>query len=460
MLILYSMIIVLIFSVFSILILNEYKTSQIKNAEIRLFQTANIVADTYKQNRDDIIFASMMLKNYANQADARILILDTNKKVIMDNFYSYVDETIDNKEIRNSLTGQSSSSIYTLEGRDILQISVPITLNRFGDVDIIGVVLISSDLELINENVKVLREHMFKAAISVLLISFLLTVVVTNNLTSPLRKLTLGVERISAGDLGYQIEMKSKDEIGKLIETFNNMSSTLSSIEKNRKNFINSISHELKTPLTSIKVLIESLALGNYQIDTYKEYLEDIYKETERMEKLVNYLMKAIKLEDSVLLLKEENLGCILKDVVSLIKPYANKNKVSISLNNVDRVIVKCDKDKVKEIMFNLIDNAIKYRDKNKKNCYVKISLYKDIDKATLSIEDNGIGIDEENLQDIFKRGFRVLEEPMSNNLAAKGYGIGLAIVKNFIDKHGWHISVDSNLKKGTIFTIDIPLNS
>jgi len=124
-----------------------------------------------------------------------------------------------------------------------------------------------------------------------------ITVIATNNVTSSLRELTLAVEKISSGNLGYQIEKKSKDEVGNLIETFNNMSQTLKNIEKNRKNFINSISHELKTPLTSIRVLIESLSMGNHPIDTYKEYLEDIYGETERMERLVNYLMKSIKLE-------------------------------------------------------------------------------------------------------------------------------------------------------------------
>ncbi len=460
MLILYSLIIVVAFSIFSISILNNYKTTQIKNMQIRLFQTANIVADTYKQNMDNIIFSRMILKNYAEQANARILILDTNKKVILDSYYNYIDQTIDNEEIRNSLTGGSSSSIYTLQDREVLQIAVPITLNTGENTRIIGAVLISSDLEPINENVDSLRDHISKIAILVLLISLALTVIATNNVTSSLRELTLAVEKISSGNLGYQIEKKSKDEIGNLIETFNNMSQTLKNIEKNRKNFINSISHELKTPLTSIKVLIESLSMGNHPIDTYKEYLEDIYGETERMERLVNYLMKSIKLEDSVLNLKEENLGTLLMDIVNLIKPYADKNKVSIILTHADDIIVKCDKDKVKEVIFNLIDNAIKYRDENKKHNYVKVSLKKDISKGVLTVEDNGIGINKENLQDIFKSGFRVLDGTLSNENMAKGFGIGLAIAKSFIDKHGWNISVDSTLGKGTTFTIDIPIES
>ena len=249
MFILYSMIIILIFSVFSILILNNYKTTQIKNLQIRLFQTANIVADTYKQNRDDVIFTRTMLKNYANQANARILILDSNKKVLIDSYHNYVDQTINSQEVKSSLKGESASRVYTLGDSEILQLSVPITLNQGGDVNIIGAVLISFDLNSINENVKNLRDDIIKIAASGILISLFLTLIVTNNLTSPLRELTLGVEKISSGNLGYQVEKKSNDEIGKLIDTFNKMSSTLSNIEKNRKNFINTISHELKVSI-------------------------------------------------------------------------------------------------------------------------------------------------------------------------------------------------------------------
>lgn len=456
MLILYSLIIILIFSVFSILILNNYKAAQIKNNEIRLFQTANIVADIYKQNIDDIIFARMMLKSYSNYANARILIVDSNKKVLLDSYYSYVDKSIDNEEIRSSLQGQSSSNIYTLDSKEVLQLAVPITSNN----NIIGSVLISSDLVAINENVNHLKEYILKIAISGLFISLVLTAIVTNNLTNPLRELTLGVEKITSGNLGYQVNKKSKDEIGSLVENFNKMSSTLSNIEKNRKNFINSISHELKTPLTSIKVLIESLSMGNRDIDTYKEYLKDIYGETERMEKLVNYLMKSIKLEDSILMLREENLEELLEETINIIKPYADKNNVSLNFSYKDSVTVTCDKDKIKEVIFNLIDNAIKYKDVNKKENYVKIFLDKTIDKAILTIEDNGIGIEKDKLEDVFKRGFRVLEGPTRDNMQIHGYGIGLAIVKILIDKHGWHIYVKSSLDVGTTFTIEIPLSS
>lgn len=458
MLIIYSLIILLTFSAFSIIMLSNYKNSQVRNTEIRLFQTANIVADTYKGNRDEMIFTRMMVRSYGMQANARILVVDSNREVLIDNYNDYIGNKIDNIEIRNSLEGKSSSNLYKLENKEVLQLSVPVILNEFGEDKIIGAILISYDMALIKDNVAQLQKDMIKIGSIGLLMSLLLTIFASHNLTKPLRDLTIGVEKISEGELGYIVESKTKDEVGKLIDTFNNMSSTLSRIEKNRRNYINSISHELKTPLTSIKVLIESLSLGNRDVDTYKEYLQDIHEETERMERLVNYLMKSLKLEESVLNVREEDLSQILKEIVKLIIPYADRNQVCINFTCAENIKVKCDKDKVKEMVFNLLDNSIKYKDPSKEKSLVYISLEKRNSVALLTVEDNGVGIDEKKLDDIFNRGFRVLEGQSHGDSKVEGYGIGLAVVKSIIDKHGWNISVKSTLNEGSIFKIQIPI--
>ncbi len=458
MLVIYSLIIIFAFLAFSILILNNYKNTQIRNTEIGLFQTANIVADTYKGNLEDIIFARIMVKSYGKQANSRILVVNSNKEVLIDNYNSYIGKTINNKEVKSSLEGKSKSGLYTIDDKEILQLSVPIILNDGIDNRIIGAVLISSSLEPLNQDIDELKGNIFKVAISALGISLVLTIIAANNMTKPLRGLSYGVKRISLGDLGYEVKSKTKGEIGMLIQAFNNMSSRLSKIEKNRKTFINSISHELKTPITSMKVLIESLSIGENDIEIYKEYLVDIYGEVDRMEGLVNYLMNSIRLEDIILNIKREDLGAILEDTVKLIEPYAGKNGVKIILNNMNNIMIKCDKDRVKEAFFNIIDNAIKYRDKGKKNNYVLITLEKLKDKTLITIEDNGLGIEKEDLPNIFQGGFRVLDGNIGQNFNIEGYGIGLAIVKNIIDKHGWKISVESSLNEGSLFTITIPL--
>jgi signal transduction histidine kinase len=458
MLVIYSLIIIFAFLAFSILILNNYKNTQIRNTEIGLFQTANIVADTYKGNLEDIIFARIMVKSYGKQANSRILVVNSNKEVLIDNYNSYIGKTINNKEVKSSLEGKSKSGLYTIDDKEILQLSVPIILNDGIDNRIIGAVLISSSLEPLNQDIDELKGNIFKVAISALGISLVLTIIAANNMTKPLRGLSYGVKRISLGDLGYEVKSKTKGEIGMLIQAFNNMSSRLSKIEKNRKTFINSISHELKTPITSMKVLIESLSIGENDIEIYKEYLVDIYGEVDRMEGLVNYLMNSIRLEDIILNIKREDLGAILEDTVKLIEPYAAKSGVEIILNNMNNIMIKCDKDRVKEAFFNIIDNAIKYRDKGKKNNYVLITLEKLKDKTLITIEDNGLGIEKEDLPNIFQGGFRVLDGNIGQNFNIEGYGIGLAIVKNIIDKHGWKISVESSLNEGSLFTITIPL--
>lgn len=451
MLIIYSLIAILSFSLIGTVLLDNYKTKRINNQEVRLFQTANIVADTYKANMEDIIFARTMVKSYAKQADARILVTNAQKKVLIDSYNAYLGKTINNKEIKASLNGKPASEIYEVGEKEVLQLSVPITINDGLETKITGVVLISASMNVISQDMDELKDDILKISFISLIIAIILILIAANSITKPLRDLTYGVDKISSGALGYQIKNETSGEFGQLINTFNEMSLKLSNIEKNRKKFINNISHELRTPLTSIKALTESLSIGNTDIDTYKEYIIDIHGEAERMEKMVDYLMGSIKLEDITLDIKEEDLGKLLKDSIKLITPYAEKNGVNLTLNIVNKALVKCDYNKIKEVILNLIDNAIKYKDDNKNVNKIFVNLINDEDKYLITIEDNGLGIKEEDLYYIFDRGFRI------KNNTNYGHGIGLAIVKNIIDKHKWNISVESSPNIGSIFTIIIP---
>ena len=458
MLIIFSIILILTFLIFGRVILDKYKTTRIKSEEIRLFQTANIVADTYKGNMEDLVFARIMVKSYGKQANARILVVDSNREVLIDNYNTYIGKTLNNQEIISSIKGQSKSGLYKIEDKEVLQLSVPSALNIGYETKIIGGVLISASLEQINEDIEDLRENMLKISIIALTLALILTALVANRITKPLRNLSRGVEEIALGHLGYEVKGSRGGEVGQLIKTFNQMSHKLKAIEENRKKFINSISHELKTPLTSIKVLIESLSIGNNSIETYREYLKDIYGEVERMENLVDYLMTSIKLEDITLNIKKEDICQILEDTVKIISPYAEKYGVRLSLNSCQGIYVKCDKDRVKEVFINLIDNAIKYRDEGKDYNYCSISINTTGKSIRITVEDNGLGIPEKDMDSIFEGGFRVLEGDIKLGKGVKGYGIGLAVVKSIIDKHKWNIYLDSSLGVGSTFTIEIPL--
>lgn len=458
MIIIYSLIIILTLVGVSWLVLGNYRDSRIKNEEIRLFKTANIVGDSYKGNMEDLVFAKFMVSNYGSQANARVLIVDSNKKVLIDNYNSYTGKKLDNDEIKSSLKGKAKSGLYQMEDREVLQLSVPITMHTGLENKVVGAVLLSASMDFVNADMVNLKNNILKISALGLFISLLVMLVVTNNMTRPLNKLIQGVEKIIAGDLGYQVEDKREGEIGLLVNSFNHMSHKLNSIESNRKKVINNISHELKTPLTSIRTLIESLSFGEDSKKVYEEYLQDIYKETKRMEDLVGYIMKSIKLEDITLNLADENIGEILRETVGFIQPYADKSKVEVRILEAEDLLVRCDRDKIREVFLNILDNAIKYRDGDKKVRKVEVFLKKLDTRGVLIIEDNGVGIGKDSLAKIFHRDFRVLEGDLPSFREVEGYGIGLSIVQNIIEKHNWTISVDSELGLGSKFIINIPL--
>jgi len=439
-------------------VLDTYQDIRIRNEEIRLFQTANIVADTYNRNKEDIVLINTMVKSYGKQSNSRILVLDFEKEVIVDSFNIYVGDTLDNKEIRSSLQGNTMSGVYTLEGKNVLQLSVPIISSTGNEKRIDGAVLISSLLDEAFSDVRNLQNTLLKVSILSLTIALFFTLVAANSLTKPIRSLNHAVKQLSLGHLGYRVRKQGSGEIGMLIDSFNEMSGKLRQIESNRKSFINSISHELKTPLTAIRALIDSLTIGESSIQTYKEYLEDIKQETIRMGQLVDYLLNSIKLEDISLDITVEDLEDIMEDAVKLIRPYAEKNNVSILFRKTESLIIKCDRNKIKEAILNILDNAVKYRDPGKKENFISISIKRDKSEARLIIEDNGIGIKKDDLSNIFNRGFRVLDSGIRQTSKIEGYGIGLSIVKSIIDKHNWEIIVESIYGEGSRFIIRVPL--
>lgn len=454
-----TLVLILSFSVFGYIMIHTYRNDSLEETTNRLFQVGNIIGDTYKRNLNDRLYIRNVVRNYGEQADSRILIIDAQRKVLFDNYNTLLTDTVNNQEVRSALSGQASSNIYPRDNNEIMQLSLPITYTIGNDTDIIGAVLISSSLEDLNNSLDELRDSIVRVSSISIIGAFLLTAFFAETITKNLRKLTIGVEKIFSGHLGYKVEINEKGEIGDLVDTFNHMSERLYNIEANRKSYINSISHELRTPITSINALIDSLLLGDNTIEVYDEFLKDIQSETIRMKDLVDYLMGSIKLEEISLDLKEENLSKIIQESLSIIRPYAHKYKVDIKMDIAENIFVKCDKNRVKEMMLNLLENGIKYRDHNKNNSYILVTLRSSKNTFDLKIEDNGIGISSEHGKRIFDRGFRVIGEDTLTEQKIEGYGIGLALVKNIVDKHNWIIDFNSQAGVGTVFEIKNHIN-
>lgn len=272
-------------------------------------------------------------------------------------------------------------------------------------------------------------------------------------ISRPIKKIDAAAKKIASGEETADLVVMTQDEIGQLALTFNYMKNKLSEIETMRREFIANVSHDLKTPLTSINGFIEGMIDGVIEPDEYSESFKIIKAETSRLMKLTNDILQLSKIQSGALKLSKDHLSIrnLLDDIVSSVVMGVNDKEVSIGINCSDSLKLYADKDRLKQILINLISNSIKYS-------LDKVSIIiSAIDKGKyveFKIIDNGIGIDEKNLKLIFEKFYRVDKSRYSKT---GGTGLGLSIVKNLIELHEGRIDVNSEVEKGTEITITIP---
>ncbi|GAB6100568.1 HAMP domain-containing sensor histidine kinase [Halanaerocella petrolearia] len=221
-------------------------------------------------------------------------------------------------------------------------------------------------------------------------------------------------------------------------------------LEQMRKEFVSNVSHELKTPLTSIKGYVETLLESDLDIETYNSFLKIIGDETERLEHLINDILDLSKIEAGNNLIEEEiDLVTVINDIIPVLEPKAQQKEVELQLDlPFELPKIQGNQDQLSRLMINLVDNAIKYTPSGGK---VEIRGYSENDEIVIEVEDNGIGIPKEDISRIFERFYRV-NKARSRKLG--GTGLGLSIVKHIVDQHGGEINVESELEQGTKFTV------
>lgn len=231
------------------------------------------------------------------------------------------------------------------------------------------------------------------------------------------------------------------------------MSRRLHRIDQGRTQFISDASHELKSPLASIKALIDSLLYGEDDIEVYKEYLGDMDSEIDRLSDLINSLLDLSKIQEQGINTDIYSLKDIVEETVDTLNPLANKYDLSILVDIRKCPKIICDKKLIKVALTNLIDNAIKYRDVNKPVNEVQIIGNDKKSGYELLLMDNGVGIDEDELEVVFEKFYRTDD---SRSRDTGGAGIGLSIVNRIIKLHKWKITINSKLNRGTVIKITI----
>ena len=276
-----------------------------------------------------------------------------------------------------------------------------------------------------------------------------LIIVVINRIINPIRKITIATKKVAAGDFSVKVDAKRNDEIGRLSNNFNIMVKELNSIEYLRKDFISSVSHELKTPIASIQGFAKLLKDENLSRDEKDEYINIILEETSRLSNLSSNMLKLSKFENQEIITKKEKykLDEQLRKAIIMLDSEINKKNIKIEMQ-AKPTIINEDKELLMEIWINLLNNAVKY---TKENGKIEVNIEEKEDFIEVKIKDNGIGIPKEKQDRIFEKFFQV-----EKSHSADGGGLGLAIVKRIIELINGKIKVESEEGKGTIFIVDI----
>ena len=332
---------------------------------------------------------------------------------------------------------------------DVISVAIPITTN--GEPN--GMIITHSTVSQINTVQKDLIQAIYIPFLVMLIVSFALLGIISGKIMRPIKKINSIAEEYSTGNFETKMNIKSKDEIGQLAATLEYMASELSKLDEYRKDFISNISHDFRSPLTSIKGYIEAIQDGTIPPEKQDKYLNIVIEETNRLTKLTTSLLE-LNNADSYglwLVFKEFDVVDVVKKAMRTFEGKCEAKNISLILNNhCDSTRVNADSTKIQQVIYNLLDNAIKFTP-NGKNIY--ITLTEKNDKLFVSVKDEGCGIPEESLKKVWVRFYKA---DASRGKDKQGTGLGLSITREIIKAHNENINVVSTEDVGSEFTFSL----
>ncbi len=424
----------------------------------------------YMEDMDpDLIYG--VLSSYAAEGNGRMLFIDSSGCVQADSFCVLNGTMPYSEEIESVLKGEKEADVgyhkqeltekSITKDNDYLNKESGKYWSAYYTQAIIssgqqkGVLVLCAPVQDIVDNVNQVTlwlgifSGLFAIAVS------LITFYTSNMLTLSIRKFNRAIGKMSSGDFSARVDEKEIAEFGELAKAFNMMSEKLENLDASRNQFVSDASHELKTPLASMKILSESLLTQpDAPVELYREFMGDINSEVDRLSLVINDLLTLVKTDKGTdtLIIADVELGEMIKHITGTISPLARNKHITISYEYVD-VTLKGDELRLNQVFTNIIDNAVKY---SPENTTVTVILSQNISNAIVTVSDQGIGISHEDLTRIFERFYRV---DKARSRQAGGTGLGLAIVKQIIEQHGGSIEVKSEPGQGTTFTVTLPLN-
>ncbi len=449
----YLLIIFTTMAAFGYLALLDIEQSLINERKNVLLSYANIIAEKSSPylGEQNTAYLNYLAEDFGENIGHRILIFDTASTVLGDSSGESRGQELIIPLVTASLRGESVSQTNSYpEYGDLLYLAVPVASGK----QIIGAVFISADINDISERLDQTRTRLLAAASGSAVLAFLLSLLLARIITVPIGRLTQAAKKMSEGDYGYKVAIQSRDELGLLANSFNEMSEKIEKEDEIRRQFIANASHELKSPVAALKVLVESLLIKHTESkEETLEFLKDIDGQLDRLSRLVNDLLLLSKIEKNKAYLNIEPviIGHLLAEIKESLLPLAAHKQIDLIVNANEHITWPADRDMLYRAVYNLVNNAIKYSPINKE---VLIDYTVSQEKLSILVSDQGIGIAPEHLEKVFTRFYRINQ---ARERASGGTGLGLSIVKEIINLHGGIVSVSSVPGQGSQFIIVLP---
>lgn len=452
-----------IFGVFAFITVTTFVPSMTREQLVRekaenLYSEAMLISENYASG---LYTSETSLEEVKAQLDALAIYLDSVIRIINPSGRQVLDtdnplNVEDVVMIENFDPTVTQGSYYTVDkffnnyDTNVLSVFAPIA----SDYKVKGYVVIICDMAEIEASCNSLLNISYITLVILLLLSGIILIFFTEIVYMPLRKITYATEQYASGNMHYEFQVDSEDEIGYLAACLNYMASEIARSEDDQKKFVANVSHDFRSPLTSIRGYLEAMLDGTIPPEMHEKYLNIVLNETDRLTKLTNSLLVLNNLNTKGMLLDKTDfdINQIIRRTAAAFEGICREKTIAIeAILTGDEMYVHGDMEKIQRVLYNLLDNAIKF---SHNNSVIKIETSEKKNKVFVSVKDTGIGIPKDDLKLIWDRFYK---SDLSRGKDKKGTGLGLSIVKEIINAHGENINVISTEGAGSEFIFSLP---
>ena len=404
-----------------------------------------------------------VLDEHARGMDGRLMLIDGDGKVQYDTLREMSGRRLQLQEVLTVLngleeqayglhsTGEAGAERMAGDYSGQMAYSVHAMDGENGQI---GALLYVSRIQSLMDSLSTVQWQLISVFVLIAIAALILALFLSQLLTKPITNLSRTMRKMGKGDLSVRVPVSGSGELRELAENYNTMAAQLERLDKTRNQFVSNASHELKTPLTTMKIMLESMI---YQPDMpaelRTEFMQDMNHEIDRLTGIITDLLTLTRMDSEKGEMKKEpvDMSALTTEVIHLLRPVAEKRRQRIESAISSDLMMDGDRDRLYQILYNLTDNAIKYSPDGGR---INVSLREEEDGLTWRVRDNGVGIPEEDQAHIFERFYRV---DKARSRETGGTGLGLSIVKQLVTMHGGDITVRSEPGKGSEFKVVFP---